>query len=808
MTKYSSFIESINDIASQGIDNGIVHLPIGKQILSGNKISIKNKELTTFGSCSYLGLELDQRLKDGAIEAIETYGTQFSSSTAYTKVPLYNELEDNFSKLFGSIAIVSQTTTLGHMGTIPIVIDDNDIVILDHQVHNTVQISVNLLKSRGIAVDMIRHNRLDILEEKIKSYRNKYRRIWYMIDGVYSMYGDFAPIKQIEALMNKYEQLSVYVDDAHGMSCYGKNGRGYTLSQIDQHENMIIATSLAKGFGSGGAVFLFKNKKQSELIQRCSLTLMACGPSQPAILGASLASSKIHLSNEVNVLQNKLMRKIAYCNQKIKEAKLPLIANNEGPIFFIGASLPKLATKVIQKTMDDGFYTNYGVFPAVSPRNSGIRFTITNHHNKRDIDGLVESLKHNLNTVLKQENFSEERIYKAFKLPIPVEKPKTLTIKVNENQLLLSHHQTVNNIDQKKWNLHLGKLNMIDSNSLQIFESVYKNTSTKHLNWDFDYISITDTYTQDVILQTFFTTSIVKDDMLSSKEKSEVIEHERLNDPYYMTSKMMMMGTQLTEGNHLFLNKKHPKWKQAIHMLFNKIEKLKYEHQANTLLMRDFDSQDSSLDQLFIAYGFIKNEMPANNIAPINFILEEDFLDTISTKSRRHVRKHILPNRKLYSIEYDKNIILNQFDHCYNLYKNVHEKSKELNTFKLPKQLFKKILLSKNWHVILLREKKSQEIVSILYGYNHKEKFYAKIIGLDYSLPASHELYRQTLYQTMLKASVLGCKQLHFGFTASIEKKKLGAKQVKLHSYSQVSDQFNLEYINAFEKSIKSKQMA
>jgi 7-keto-8-aminopelargonate synthetase-like enzyme len=79
------------------------------------------------------------------------------------------------------------------------------------------------VKSRGVHVEMIRHNRMDMLEDRIKALRQKYPRIWYMADGIYSMYGDASPVNDVYELMDKYPELYYYVDDAHGMSCYGKN---------------------------------------------------------------------------------------------------------------------------------------------------------------------------------------------------------------------------------------------------------------------------------------------------------------------------------------------------------------------------------------------------------------------------------------------------------------------------------------------------------------------------------------------------------------------------------------------------------
>ena len=71
-----------------------------------------------------------------------------------------------------------------------------------------------------------------MLERKIQQVRDKYTKIWYMIDGVYSMYGDVAPLDELNELAKKYPNLHFYVDDAHGMSWAGKNGAGCVFEKF------------------------------------------------------------------------------------------------------------------------------------------------------------------------------------------------------------------------------------------------------------------------------------------------------------------------------------------------------------------------------------------------------------------------------------------------------------------------------------------------------------------------------------------------------------------------------------------------
>ncbi len=295
MNKYHSFYDTVDQIVSYGIEKGILHLHTGKQMLKGTGLSINDRPIVNFGSCSYLGLEFDTRVKDSARDAIELYGTQFSSSRAYISLGLYKELQHLLEKIFDAPCVITPTTTLGHIANIPVMVCDGDAVIMDQQVHNSVQTAVQLVKARGGYIEMIRHNRMDLLEARIKELRSRHKKIWYMADGIYSMFGDCSPVDLIYKLMDQYPEFHYYVDDAHGMSIHGKHGRGFVLRDHDIHQKMVVATSLNKAFASGGGVLIYGNPELARKVANVGGPLLSSGPMQPSALGAAIASAKIHL---------------------------------------------------------------------------------------------------------------------------------------------------------------------------------------------------------------------------------------------------------------------------------------------------------------------------------------------------------------------------------------------------------------------------------------------------------------------------------------------------------------------------------
>ena len=167
-------IETLNQMIEDGLQRKLVHNFTSSELnIPDSHIYIDNHPMINFGSCSYLELEKHEQLKEGVVNAVLNNGTQFSSSRTYLSHFLYKELENHLFKIFKRPLIASASTTLGHLATIPVVVGKNDAVILDLQVHSSIQMTVQQLKAKKIPIQIIKHNCMDSLESKIKSlYKN------------------------------------------------------------------------------------------------------------------------------------------------------------------------------------------------------------------------------------------------------------------------------------------------------------------------------------------------------------------------------------------------------------------------------------------------------------------------------------------------------------------------------------------------------------------------------------------------------------------------------------------------------------
>jgi 7-keto-8-aminopelargonate synthetase-like enzyme len=407
-------VQLADQVFTAGRLQGVMQLSIEDASLGGSIITIQNQNMVNFGSCSYLGLELDERLKNAAIEAIRNFGTQFSSSRGYVSLGLYDELEDLLAQIYGHPVLLAPTTSLAHISALPTLVGANDAVLFDYQVHTSVNNAMQLLKSNGVMTKAILHNDMVQLEDNIKKLSHQYDKVWYLADGIYSMFGDLLPAQNIEYLLNTYKNFHLYVDDAHGMSWSGKNGSGYVLNNLAYNSKIVVATSLAKGFGSCGGVLIFSNEDDKRKVRNAGAGLLFSGPLQPAVLGASIASAKIHLTDEINSLQSELHEKMRFFEQKIKENDLLMINPSFTPIYFVGVGKLEVGFNLCKRMMNKGFYLNIGLYPAVPYKNTGMRITINRNLSYEDIERMVNTLTEQYYLALADEKSSKAEVISSF----------------------------------------------------------------------------------------------------------------------------------------------------------------------------------------------------------------------------------------------------------------------------------------------------------------------------------------------------------------------------------------------------------
>ncbi|MDG6101868.1 aminotransferase class I/II-fold pyridoxal phosphate-dependent enzyme [Dactylosporangium aurantiacum] len=349
-------------------------------------------------------------------EAVERYGTQFSSSRAYLSSPAYPEADAALGELLGRPTILAPSTSMGHLAALPTVIGGDDVLLLDHQVHHSVQTAAKLAQAQGTRVELLPHNDVRTLRRRVEELRRGHPRIWYALDGLYSMYADFAPFAELNDLMAERGQLWLYVDDAHAFSWTGRPGRGRALEALSPLalSRSVVAGSLNKSFAAAGGALTFPDAETRRRVFTVGGPLIFSGPVQPPMLGAVIASVHLHRTPAVTARQERLLHLIRLFNRLAADRGLPVVSRSEAPIRCVAAGGPQVTYNLTARLRAAGYFTDAATSPAVPAKRSGARITITTHHTDADIAGLVDALADALPRALAEEGESVTALRRAF----------------------------------------------------------------------------------------------------------------------------------------------------------------------------------------------------------------------------------------------------------------------------------------------------------------------------------------------------------------------------------------------------------
>lgn len=409
---YSRTLKVITDCC----DLGILQLQVKADNYDGRLVRVDGVDRIHFGNCCYTGLDTNEKIKLGGIDAINRYGNYFSSSRQYLGLALNEELESLLDQITGYHTLVTPTTSLASLSAIPVLITPKDLILMDHQVHASVQNAAKIAEAQGSMVAMVRHNNMIALEEAIIKNKDKYEKIWYLSDGIYSMLGDGCPIDNMYELMDRYPNFYCFVDDAHGMSWIGERGKGYSLHVRPKlHPQMILEMSMNKAFGVCGGILVFPTAESRQYVKCLGAALIFSGPMSTAVLGACIASAKIHLTNEINNIQKDLHNRIKYFREQAYAYNLPLVNHTFSPIFYFGAGSEQNAYQLVKNMLDAGFYTSICNYPVVPNKFAGVRMNITNHLTYEDLEKALATMAGFIEALENENKFNKEKIFLDFK---------------------------------------------------------------------------------------------------------------------------------------------------------------------------------------------------------------------------------------------------------------------------------------------------------------------------------------------------------------------------------------------------------
>jgi len=351
----------------------------------GVTATFEGKDVVMLGSNNYLGLTTDPRVREAAIEAIKRFGTSVTGSRFLNgTLELHLELERRLAKFVGKeAACVFSTGYQTNVGTISALVSKDDYVIVDKDDHAS--IVDGCIMSQG-QMKRFRHNDVSSLENVLSKLPADAGKL-VIVDGVYSMLGDIAPLPEIVEICKKYG-ARIMVDDAHGLGVTG-GGRGTAIHFDLKDQVDLTMGTFSKSFASIGG-FIAGDADVIYYIQHKARSLIFSA-ALPAPQAAAVLAALDIMETEPQHVKN-LWENAEYMRKGFDELGYNTGGSNT-PIIPVILGADFIVALAWNALVYEGVYTNPVVPPATPPNAGLLRTSYTATHRKEHLDRALQAFK-------------------------------------------------------------------------------------------------------------------------------------------------------------------------------------------------------------------------------------------------------------------------------------------------------------------------------------------------------------------------------------------------------------------------------
>jgi 8-amino-7-oxononanoate synthase len=353
-------------------------------------------------SNNYLGLTADERVMAGAEDALHRYGTGLTGSRLLNgTTPLHLELERELAEWMDTDdAIVFTTGHQANVGTLGTLLGPSDTVIVDSGDHASIFDGCVLSRAK---MRVFRHNRLEKLEKMLERAEGDGGGVLVVVDGVFSMEGDIAPLQEICELCERFG-ARLMVDEAHGAGVLGARGAGTAeLLGVEERVDLRMGT-FSKSFASCGG-FVAGPADVIDYLRISSRAFLFTASAVPAALGATLAALRIIRSPEGPPLLAAVLEQARYFAAGLRALGFHVLSGEpvrlgpgeDAPVRTVVTPIvPVLvgddwkAALLWRALYDGGVFTNCALHPAVPPGGALLRTSLMATHDRAVLDRALE----------------------------------------------------------------------------------------------------------------------------------------------------------------------------------------------------------------------------------------------------------------------------------------------------------------------------------------------------------------------------------------------------------------------------------
>jgi glycine C-acetyltransferase/8-amino-7-oxononanoate synthase len=352
---------------------------------TGPTVMLDNRRIILLSSNNYLGLATHPAVVEAAVEATRRYGAGSGASRLVCgTLPPHEALETTLAQFKGTeAALTFAAGYLANISVIPALVRPDGLILADRLCHASL---IDGCRLSGATLRIFRHRDMNHLE-RLLARRLPTRSTLVVTDGLFSMDGDIAPLKDIVLLAERYD-AAVFVDDAHGTGILGRTGRG-TLEHcgVESHLPYHMGT-LSKALGSAGAYLVGSSAFIAYLVNTCRAFTYTTAPTPGS---AAAATAGLRVVEQEPERRARLWRNRAHLAQGLVGLGFRLTAS-ESPIVPIIVGDPDRTVNLAHRLLAEGVYAPAIRPPTVPPATSRIRLTVTADHSLEQIDEALAAL--------------------------------------------------------------------------------------------------------------------------------------------------------------------------------------------------------------------------------------------------------------------------------------------------------------------------------------------------------------------------------------------------------------------------------
>jgi len=357
------------------------------RIISPTEAIIDGKPTILVGTNNYLGLTFDPECVAAGQTALEesgtgTTGSRMANGSYAPHLALERELADFYEV---GHAMVFSTGYAANLGTMAALVNTGDVVVLDADAHASLYDGCRM---SGGSVYRFRHNDMNSLANRLRRLQDKASRTLIVVEGLYSVLGDRAPLREIVALKREYG-AHLLVDEAHSLGIYGAHGRGVCEELGVMDDVDFIVGTFSKSLGATGGFCASKHEVLA-LFRYASRPYIFTASGNPSVIATTRAALRQLQARPE--LRQKLRDNAKHLYDGLQALGLQLGAD-VSPVIAVRFERSEDAARTWEKLLEAGIYTNLFVPPATPDGTSLLRCSVSAAHTSEQIDTILNRFR-------------------------------------------------------------------------------------------------------------------------------------------------------------------------------------------------------------------------------------------------------------------------------------------------------------------------------------------------------------------------------------------------------------------------------